>query len=61
MTNYEAIGRYHVAVKRVQELIAKRNNSLTRTSALINNGLNINHTTRISSENAAISRHCKTY
>jgi hypothetical protein len=37
MTNYEAIGRYHAAVKRVQELIAKQNNSLTRTSALINN------------------------
>lgn len=37
MTDYEAIGRYYVAVKKAKELVSKRNNALTRLTAVISN------------------------
>ncbi|MBV6447285.1 hypothetical protein [Nitrosomonas sp.] len=35
MNNYEAIGRYHVAVKEARELISKRNNLLSRAASVL--------------------------
>lgn len=39
MTNYEAIGRYHVTTKRARELISKRNDILSRVSLVIKNAI----------------------
>lgn len=37
MTNFEAIGRYHVSVKKAKELVQKRNNILSRAALVLNN------------------------
>lgn len=37
MTNFEAIGRYHVAVKRAKELVSERNGILSRAALVLKN------------------------
>ena len=41
MNNYEAIGRYHVAVKEANALISKRNMILVRANGVLKNAMEL--------------------
>ncbi len=53
MTNFEAIGRYHVAVKKAKALVEKRNNILSRAALVLNNV-----TADLRQTGAAIGKRC---
>lgn len=56
MTNFEAIGRYHAAVKKAKALKEERNNILSHAALVLNNV-----TADLRRTGPAIGKHCHFY